>query len=166
MSEAREVIDVSKLPTRKTIKLGAHKNDTALRDAIEYAGMKLDNWGRSLLRRTDTATEETDVDLVVVSAAELGFKKGAKYSEICARALELGLELCPAEVGPALRLAYKDQPRGEWLLIAMNAISGSDGDLRVFIVEHDRDELWLYGFIRLPDLFWYSSFRVIFVRRK
>lgn len=153
-------------PIWKTIKLGAYKNDTALRDAIEAAGMNLGNWGWDILRRTSTSLKEVDVDLVVLSVAELGFKDGAKYSEICARALELGLELCPAEVGPALRLAYKDQPRGEWLIIAMEAITDSGGDLSVFCVEHGIDELWLGGNYGHPEDFWYSSYRVVFVRRK
>jgi hypothetical protein len=104
---------------------------------------------------------------VVLSVAELGFREGAKYSEIRARALELGLglELCPAEVGPALRLAYKDQPRGEWLIIAMNTISVSDGDLRVFRVGHDDGGLWLGGDYRRPGDFWRSDRRFVFVRR-
>lgn len=153
-------------PIWKSIKLGLHKNDTALRDAIESAGMKIGNWGGQILRRTATATEETDVDLVVASVAELGFKKGAKYSEICARALELGLELCPAEVGPALRLAYKDQPRGEWLIIAMEAITGSGGGLDVFYVGRGVGGLWLRGSGGRPDRFWGSGGRFVFVRRK
>ena len=64
---------------------------------------------------------------MALSVKELGFNDGAYYKDICTKALELGLELCPAEVGPALRLVYKDQSRGEWLRIAMEAITGSDG---------------------------------------
>jgi hypothetical protein len=47
-----------------------------------------------------------------------GLDVSVKETSVCimdatgsyACALELGLELCPAEVEPVLRLAYKDQP--------------------------------------------------------
>src|SRR5258705_10651859 len=58
-------------------------------------------------------------------------------------ALELGLELCPAEVGPVVRLAYKDQPLSGRLIIAMNVITVSDGGFSVVREEHDDRGLWL-----------------------
>jgi hypothetical protein len=36
--------------------------------------------------------------------------------------------LCPAEVGPQLRLDYRDQPRGESLIIAMEPVNTYNGD--------------------------------------
>ena len=75
----------------------------------------------------------------------VGLDVSVKETSVCivdatgsyACALELGLELCPAEVGPVLRLAYKDQPLSRWLIIAMNVITVSVGGLSVFRVEHD-----------------------------
>src|SRR5216683_1472564 len=169
MSEAREVVDVSNFKTWKTIRLGLYKTADAYRKAMTDAGMNVFSWTQRILWHVATATEETDADLVVLSVAELGFKEGATYSGICARALELGLELCPAEVGPALRLAYKDQPLGEWLIIAMEAITDSaDGGLLVFRVGHgNRGRLWWLGANPgHPHYFWTSEDRFVFVRRK
>ena len=44
-------------------------------------------------------------------------------------------------------------------------ITDSDGDLNVFHVEHDNDELWLNGNNGHPDNFWNSDYRFVFVRR-
>lgn len=98
------------------------------------------------------------------SVAELGFESGARYDKICAQALKMGLELCPAEVGPALSLAYGDQPKDEWLRIAMEAIIAC-GDLNIFAVVHD-DELCLCGNYGDADGFSYADIRFVFVRRK
>jgi hypothetical protein len=40
----------------------------------------------------------------------------------------LGFKLCPAEVGPALRLNYLDQPLGEFLHIAMKPVARYTGE--------------------------------------
>jgi len=50
------------------------------------------------------------------------------HCHIYAAAKERGLELCPAEVGPQLRLQYQDQ-LDEWLVIGMEPILGPDGTL-------------------------------------
>ena len=156
-----EALEAPTIQTWKTIRLGVHKTADEYRKAMKSAKNKVGDGVGELLgnAKFTCATEETDVDLVVLSGAELDFKESAEYSDICARALELGLELCPAEVGPALRLAYKDQPRGEWLIIAMkaitdsamNAITDSDGDLVTFNVGHVGN---------------FSDLRFVFVRRK
>jgi hypothetical protein len=105
----------TKLSVLKTIKLGACKTSEEYRKALEEAAYRVGDWGNDILGKTACAQEETEVDLVAPSVKELGFNDGAYYKEICTKALELGLELCAAEVGPALRLVYKDQSRGEWL---------------------------------------------------
>ena len=104
--------------------------------------------------------------MVVVSVAELGFKDGATREQIYARAKELGLDLCPAEVGPQLRLQYKDQPNGEWLVIAMEPITGSVGNLNLFRVRRDDSDLWLDGDYDYPDYVWDAGDRFVFSRRK
>ena len=74
--------------------------------------------------------------------------------------------LCPNEVGPQLRLQYADQPKGEWLRIAMEAITASDGYRRLFSVGHDGGDLWLYGDYGYAVHFWYGSIVFVFGLRK
>ena len=149
----------------KTITLGTHKDADAIRQALKANGCRISNYGNDILGKPafSVAHAETELDLVTVSVAQLGFKKGATRKDIYARALQLGLELCPAEVGPQLRLQHKDQPRGEWLLIGMEPITDSGGDLDVFGVFHGDDGLWLDTFYGSPDYFWRSFGRWVFV---
>ena len=155
-------------PTFKTIKLGTLKDAKAIRKAIANAGGRISDWANDIMSKKEftVAKKETEVELVVASVAELGFKGGANYFDICERAKSLGLNLCPAEVGPQLRLQYTDQPKGEWLRIAMDPITASGGGLIVFDVEHDDGELWLRGSGGHPDDFWSGSNRFVFVRSK
>ncbi|MBI4123031.1 MAG: hypothetical protein HY458_01550 [Parcubacteria group bacterium] len=158
-------------PVWKTLKLGIElKTADDFRRALRGASYRIGDWADALLGQPafTAAAEETELDLVVVSVAELGFRNGAKRSDIYARVQELGLELCPAEVGPQLRLQYKDQPMGEWLLIGMEPIADSDSDgfLGVFGVARREDGLWLRGDDGDPDGFWGGVFRWVFVRRK
>ena len=84
------------------------------------------------------SAKETEKDLVKITTGELGFNDGARRDQIYARAKELGLELCPAEVGPQLRLQYQDQPNDEMLLVAMEPIKSF-----VFSVERSTSGRWL-----------------------
>ena len=101
-----------------------------------------------------------------MSVAELGFKNGAKRKDIYNRALELGLKLCPNEVGPALRLQYTDQPMEEWFLVAMKPIADSDGSLYVFATVRYSDGLWFGGTYGNPDNFWNADYLWVFLRGK
>jgi len=141
----------------RTIKLGTGlKTADDFRKSIKANGMKVGDRASDILEKPDftSAVGETEVDLVKVTVAGLGFKQSARRDQIYERARELGLKLCPPEVGPQLRLQYKDQPIGEWLLIAMEPFPVSDGSLRVFSVEHDDHGLWLYSYYDDPDRFW------------
>ncbi len=112
-----------------TVTLGFLKSPSVYRAALKESRYCIGDYADQILNKMKVSETETQVDLVVKTVAELGFKGGANRDAIYARAKELGLELCPAEVGPALRLAYQDQPNGEWLRIAMEPISDSGGDL-------------------------------------
>jgi len=70
------------------------------------------------------------------------------------RALELGLELCPPEVGPHYRLQYKDQPFGEHFCIGMKPIISSHSSPNVFDLGHDGEGLWLQASWAIPGRFW------------
>jgi hypothetical protein len=149
----------------RTIKLGTGlKTAGDFRRALADGEFGVSDWASDLLGQPvfEVATEETEIDLVVASVAELGFEQGARRDRIYARAKELGLEPCPAEVGPQLRLQYKNQPMGEWLLIAMEPITGSGGDLKIFCVKHDEAGLWLPSGCGSPDALWSPGGRWVF----
>lgn len=143
--------------TFKTITLGKKPS---------LKGFQIGIWAKEMLLQVVYTKEKQELELVVISVAELGFKNGASRKDIYQRAQELGLELCPAEVGPQLRVQYKDQPKDEWLLIGMEPITGSDGNLSMFIVEHDDDGLWLSSDGGRPGYVWHGSRRWVFLRRK
>lgn len=121
--------------TWKTVKLGTGlKTADDFRGAAELQGMKIVGFANDIIEKPtfSVSTNETEVELVNVSVAELGFTDGATCEDFYARAKELGLGLCPPEVGPQLRLQYLDQPEYKWIAIAMDPITDSDGILRVF----------------------------------
>ncbi len=150
-------------PIFKTITLGVYQSVSAYREALEKAGFRIGAWASDVLNGIQVSQSQVQLDLVVLSVADLGFKEAAQPDQIYARAKELGLELCPAEVGPALRLAYPDQPQGECLRIAMELISGSCGFLGIFEVGYDINGWWLssdYDNLAGP---WFLGGRFVFV---
>lgn len=148
----------------KTITIGGmHKTVGELHAALISNGFCISDGASDILKRITLVSKQTTLDLVVVTVTDLGFKDGAMRKDIYERAQELGLALCPAEVGPQLRLQYKDQPNGKWFHIAMEPIIDSVGNLRVFRVEHVGSALWLLVYFGNPDLFWLGSSRWVFV---
>lgn len=114
--------------TWKTITIGAQKSVKDLTDG----GFRISEWAGDILKKITLADAETEIELVLVSVADLGFTKATRRDAIYDRAKELGLDLVPAEAGPQLGLAYSDQPMGEWMLMAMEPIADSVGGLLVF----------------------------------
>ena len=152
----------------KTIELGTYKDGDTIRVALKGKGFivlsNADMFGQPSFVVSKTRTE---VNLVNVSARELGFTNLATRPEIYKRAQELGLVLCPPEVGPLLRIDYKDQPKDDLLLIAMEPI-GYSGGPRVFSLGNTiffaaPDGLWLGGGDGSPEGKWDINKRWVFV---
>ena len=122
----------------KTITLGTrHKTAEDFRAALQAAGCYITDSANAILDLPafQAADQETEIDLVVASIAHLGLREKAGHHNICARARELGLELCPAEVGPQLRLQYLDQPSPYWLKIVMEPLQPAGHSPLIFSVD-------------------------------
>lgn len=154
--------------TWKIITLGTGpKSAYGFRMAIKKAKMFIGESGDFILGNLAFRVhcKKKKVELVNVSLNELGFENGAACADIFRRAQELGLDLCPAEVGPQLRLQYKDQPKNEWLLIAMEPLHDSSDNLNVFVVERCEDgDRWLDS--GNSFFVWDSDERIVFLRHK
>lgn len=160
---------MSKNTIFKTITLGVYESGKAYRRALAKAGFTIDDCANDILDKIQVSQTKVQLDLVILSVAELGFKEAARYDAIYgydaiyAKAKELGLQLCPAEVGPTLRLTYSDQLRGEWLWIAMDPLPDSDGGLVVFGVAHSSDGRGLRGDDGVSAYLWGPDGRFVFV---
>ena len=155
----------------KTINLGTGlKTADDFRKSLRDSGNKVSSEANGILGNYaftfTVAVKKIKIDLAIKSVDELGFKDGATRQRIYGRANELGLDLCPAEVGPQLRLQYKDQPEEEHLIVAMNPIADSDGALELFLVERDDSGLWLDSYYDVPGYIWHAGSRFVFARRK
>lgn len=120
-----------------------------------------------MLEKMESTTLSENQKFVRLTVADLGFSDATTYEKICAKAEELGLELCSQDDGPKLRLSY-DQPIGDYYLrIAMKSIEVSDGDLRLWSLDRRDDGLsrlrWDGG--RADDQ-WHTLYEFVFRVRK
>jgi hypothetical protein len=144
-------------PTAKwTVELGRYKTHEGYLNAYAKLGIKVYEWALDIARKVPLAKERIKLDLYEVSGFDLGYKEGETptRAEIYARALVRGYVPVPAEAGLALREQYPDQPKGEYRILAMEPITGSDGCLDVFHVERVDGGLWLDSNFGLPDHEW------------
>jgi hypothetical protein len=84
----------------RTITLGTYSGVDAYRRALDSAGIKIGNAADEILGRPafPYAAIKTDVELVLLSAADLDVKSESSLADVYKRARQVGLELCPAEV--------------------------------------------------------------------
>ena len=145
--------------------LGTRKGVDAYRDALEAASIKVGDDADEVLGRPAFryADKKTDVELALLSAAELGLEAEASpLSEVYRRARQIGLEPCPPEVGPQLRLDYRDQPLGEVIHIAMMPVATYHGRLTILGLTNFGGTISLIGSDGRPDFMVPRMFRFVF----
>ncbi len=132
-------------------------------EALDKENIYTSDWGKDILQKTEFSKESKEYDLVRFSVAQLGFPNGATTDEIYKKAEELGLELCPAEVGPLLRLQSKIK---DWTLIAMEQVTDRGGGPNIFSLLSDGDQLRLNGRYASSGKQWDSYLQFVFRFRK
>ena len=115
------------------------------------------------------------MDIAAVSVADLGFEQGASYGQLTARALESGLVECPLELGPHLRLQFRDQPEGSRgqpathhrapsgaITIASPALDEQEDTPKGFYLRRIDGVLWLRGYWSWPGHVWRPEDLLVF----
>lgn len=136
--------DAAAFPTWKTIKLGLFSAtlDRMLCDYYHIAGN-----ASLMLENTPISEAVLEIDLICINVETLPIPwRNADWvsrSEIYDAAFSIGLERCPAEVGPQLRWQYPDQKSPESLRIAMDPVTIPH--LKANMYYEIGDTNWLYG---------------------
>ncbi len=184
---AQSVPSADQVPVWKTINIGTFRSVIDLREALETSecgpatsknspnlarsptiSCKLGDTANEILGRPEFEFVRTPrtIELVLVSGKDIGFRPDSQPSlnEIYERAESLGFALCPAEVGPQLRLQYTDQKIGEFLTIAMHPIRDYAGDLTILSLGNGGTGLLLVGGRGNPDARIPASVHFVFMR--
>ncbi len=130
----------------RTIEAGG-KSVQVLERELEQKGIYFHKYARNMMYRPDFATLKApeQISLVRLKVSDLGFNKfPPTLDQIYQKALDLGLEFCPPEVGPELRIQYDGPRSGERLYIGMKQIGLPDEEYfnelfpHVFVLERDK----------------------------
>ncbi len=129
---------------RDDVEIG-EKTAKELEKEMKDANINISDYAQDMLRSKDFIVSKNpeQIALVRLRVKDLGFDTYATTEQLYKRAEELGLELCPAEVGPHYRLKYTDQPLGEWFYVGMKQISSRGTAPSVFSLVRRDDGLWL-----------------------
>jgi len=90
-----------------------------------------------------TSDREREIELVILTAEDMGLPPEPRTKQLLKRAKELGLALCPAEVAPHLALGDQDRHIDTSLKIVMNPVSTSTGVSEILTLSRYDNILWL-----------------------
>jgi hypothetical protein len=150
-----------------------------LKHKLQQCSIRMNEYGIKLLdvEKFIISPTKRQLETVEILVRNLGFTDGATTSQLFQMADTLGLQLCPIDLGPFLRIQYLDQPetctsspeKGNQapsgsLTIASEALSEDDYFPKGFYLRRTNDELWLRGYIADDLHEWNPYDRFIFCR--
>ena len=106
------------------------------------AGMRISGVGQRALSKFSPLTGLKNLQLVRFRANSPEFSR-LSFAQTFEQIKSWGLQLCPRDVGPKLRLEYKHQPKNEELFIGMEPFGEAVDVPRVFSISHNDSGLWL-----------------------
>ncbi len=156
-----------RLIRRQTIEIGGKTKDRLLQE-LKSKGMKVYKSAEKMMNRPEfvVSGEKEDADLVRLTVADMDIEGDATIEKVYKRAVELGLDLVPAEVGLRYRLQYEDQPASGFLYMGMEVIPGPDGDPSIFELNRYGGDLSIYDRWADPEQKFYSNNMFMFRLRQ
>ncbi len=143
-------MSTSQFKTWKSVDLGTGL-ETAddFRIALRRNNCEINNGANYMLGNPafSVSDREITVDLVLVSFSDLGFGKYADRREVYEKARSLGLQICPEEVGPQLRLQFDGQrPGDKSLIVCIKPLPDNEGTPSLFSLQcNHHGELGLHS---------------------
>lgn len=130
--------DIIQLPE---IKIGG-KTGKELKEMLISGGFKVSEPAKYLLESEDfpTLADEQELNLVKVKGTALGLTGYPNVEQVFKKAEEKGYGLCPAEAGPYLRIAYKEDQLAQPIYVAMEGLTGIDNKPEIFRFSQDWPE--------------------------
>ncbi len=130
---------MSRFPVRWKVTLGLHKTPDDYAKALREIDISVSNEAHRMLKTQVICSEEPiTVCLAAATVAELGCPKQPSLDQVHSAILKNGGCLCPAEVGPALRLkhlpwldVFADETRHYHLAMESTTMNGG-----YFILDH------------------------------
>jgi len=110
-----------------------------------------------------TSSSQRIAHLVEMSVANLGFKIGAQYCDIVEAAKNLGLQMCPLELGPYFRVQFLNQSEGPYLTLASKKTRKGESYPNGIYLRHSNELLWLRGYCSTSDWLWSPEDKFVFV---
>jgi hypothetical protein len=162
----------------RTVRVGGMSKHELLSELLK-SGIELNEAGQALFAHDQFTTSKaaSSIKTVELSVANLGYAQGATTPRIHERAVELGLSLCPLELGPCLRLQYRDQPEGcighppsqhkapsGSLTVASRELTDDDETPKGFYLRRIEGVLWLRGYWCRPEHVWSPEDCLVFCR--
>ncbi len=177
IKDLEEQVEVTKLPEglergiKMEVTIGGKTKDELIKE-MKKTKIKISDHAIQMMNDPNftISKKKEHLNLVKISVKDLGFADHISTDEIYEKAQKLGLELCPAEVGPQLRLKYKDQSDGNFYKIGMKPIFNSDSK-RFGVFELGRSDLVDGGLVfETSEIYlekgWFNYDTFVFVSRK
>lgn len=162
----------------RTVSLGGMSKDELLAE-LENRGIQLNEAGRKLFAhgKFTTSPASFSIETVELAVANLGYERGATFAQIKGRGAELGLTMCPLELGPHLRLQLLDQREGYVghppskhrappgsITVASDPLSDDYETPKGFYLRRIEGLLWLRGYWSASDDVRSPEDRLVFCR--
>jgi hypothetical protein len=163
-------------PITRSVTVGG-LTKAALREELRRNAIALNEAGERLFAddRFTTAATRSVVTVVELTVRNLGFPEGATIAECRARAAARGLLLCPLELGPHLRLQYRDQPEGASgkpvtrhrapygsITVVSEPLAEAHDVPKGFYLRRIEGVLWLRGYRSGPEHVWDPDDHLLF----